>query len=264
MKKIFTLILLFVAYVSYAQEIAAKKPEYIFIVNDSIYTMEQVRDNIKPDDIKAMHKGVSDEEMKRLTEKFGDKVGNDKRFILMITLLTEEEKKLKNSQPKTTKRTAQPLDEGYKLNVNDKAADFTVQMLRGKRIRLSDLKGKVVLVNFWATWCGPCMMEFHEIPSKIIAPFKDKEFVFLAISRGEESHLVAQTMADLKKKGIDFNVGLDPNKYIWDKYGSAGIPKNYLIDQNGVIRYVSTGYGQHKVDQLAKEIQKLLDNIANP
>lgn len=168
-----------------------------------------------------------------------------------------EEKKLKD----TTTVIVGSVDEGYILTINDKAADFTVQMLSGKPVKLSDLKGKVVLLNFWATWCGPCMMEFQEIPSRIIAPFKDKDFVFLAISRGEGQELVAKKMADLKTKGIDFNVGMDPDKSIWAQYGTAGIPKNYLIDQNGVIRYVSTGYGASKVDQMADEIKKLLNNF---
>lgn len=129
----------------------------------------------------------------------------------------------------------------------------------GPKIDLADLKGKVVLLNFWATWCAPCMMEFYEIPSKIMAPFKGKEFVFLPISRGETEATVIKGMNDLKKKGIVFTAGIDPDKSIWDKYGTTGIPKNFLIDKPGVIRYVSVGYEEDGLDNLAKEIQKLLE-----
>lgn len=151
-----------------------------------------------------------------------------------------------------------PVDEGYVLKVNDKAADFKVQLLDGTSVSLSSLKGKVVLINFWATWCGPCMMEFNELPSKILTPFKDKDFVFLAISRGEEKKLVDKKMKELREKGIDFNPGLDPDKSIWSLYGTAYIPKNFLLDKEGVIRYVSTGYAPPKVGELANEINKLL------
>jgi peroxiredoxin len=251
---------LLLAGIGQAQQTAIKKPSRIIVVNDSISSMDKVNQYGKDGYIKAIHNGISEEEMKRLQAKLGDKVGDERQFVIVVTLLTEEEKKIKDSQPKPAKQATQPVDDGYILNVNDKAADFTVAMLTGKPVKLSDLKGKVVLINFWATWCGPCMMEFYEIPSKIIAPFKDKEFVFLAISRGETQELVAKKMAELKTKGIDFNVGMDPDKSIWNKYGTVGIPKNYLIDQNGVIRYVSTGYGDTKVDQMAEEIKKLLNS----
>ncbi len=61
-----------------------------------------------------------------------------------------------------------------------------------------------------------------------------------------------------EKEGHRFNVALDPGKKVWDQYGTAYIPKNYLIDQEGVIRYVSTGYGEEKINQLAEEFRKLL------
>ena len=155
--------------------------------------------------------------------------------------------------------TAQIANEGSILKVNDKAADFTVRMVDGQQVRLSDLKGKVVLLNFWATWCVPCMAEFTEIPTKIIREFEGKAVVFLPVARGESRETVVGGLQKLKAKNIVFNAGYDPDKKIWDQYATMYIPKNYIIDQEGVIRFVSTGNAPGKVDALAAEIHKLLD-----
>ena len=258
MKKILFVLVILLALRATAQETSVKKPDYVIIVNDSVVTREAVNQYAQAGYIKAMHKGVTDEQMAALREKLGDQVGTDKRFVMLITLLTEEEKKKRDSAPKPAVQMQANIADSYILKANDAAADFTAEMLTGEKIRLSDLKGKVVLVNFWATWCGPCMMEFHEIPATILARFKNSDFVFLPISRGETKATVAETMAGLKKKGIGFNVALDPDKSIWNKYGSSGIPKNFLIDKQGVVRYVSTGYSEGRLKELAVEIEKLL------
>lgn len=249
-------ILALLTYTVQAQAPVSKKPHYIFLINDTISSTETIGQLVKSGDVKSLNKGVSEEQMKQLKEKYGDRVGDDRHSIMTVQLFTEEEKRQRALNPPPPPK---PRDDGYVLKVDDKAADFTVKMLDGKPIKLSDLRGKVVLINFWATWCGPCMREFQEIPGKILAPFKNKDFVFLAISRGEERAIVAKTIAELRQKGIDFNPGLDPDKSIWSLYGTTGIPKNYLVDKQGVIRYVSTGYSEPGVDNLANEINKLLN-----
>ncbi|MDF2188522.1 TlpA disulfide reductase family protein [Paraflavitalea sp. CAU 1676] len=240
-----------------AQVPPPKKTPYIFVINDTIATSDQLKQIVNAAAVKSLERGVSEEKMKVLKEINGDKIGDDRNLIMTITLLTEEEKKQQALQPRV-KAPGNATDEGYILKVDDKAADFTVQLLDGEKVKLSALKGKVVLLNFWATWCSPCMMEFNELPSKILQPFKDKDFVFLAVSRGEARAVVSKTMVELRNKGIDFNPGIDTDKSIWGLYGTVGIPKNYLIDKEGVIRYVSTGYTESGVDYLAKEISKLL------
>ncbi|MBO5686465.1 MAG: TlpA family protein disulfide reductase, partial [Alistipes sp.] len=71
------------------------------------------------------------------------------------------------------------------------APDFTVTMFDGRQLTLSSLRGKVVLLNFWATWCPPCREELARVPQEIIERFRGEEFVFLPISRGETREAVA-------------------------------------------------------------------------
>ena len=252
-------LLLFTINGLYGQDKIVPKPEYVIIIKNEIVSQAKVDEYGESGFIKSMSKGVTQEYRDSLVTKFGDKIG-DKEFVVLISLFTEEEKLERSKQ---TNESLKIKDKGTEKNeflvsINDAAKDFKVEMVDGTVLKLSELKGKVILINFWATWCAPCLMEFYNFPSKIIRPFKDSNFVLLAISMGETKEKVVQKMKSLKGKGIDFNVGLDPTESIWSLYGEGGIPKNFVIDKNGIVKYTSTGYLDDNVDKIANEIRKLL------
>lgn len=136
------------------------------------------------------------------------------------------------------------------------APDFTVEMFDGSTLTLSALKGKVVLVNFWATWCPPCRQELTRVEEDIIKRFEGQEFVFIPISRGEERETVA---AFREQTGYTFPMGLDPERKVYDLFASNFIPRNFLIDADGKVVIASVGYEEEEFDGLVKRIEELLN-----
>ena len=138
-----------------------------------------------------------------------------------------------------------------------KAPNFEVQMFDGSTVKLADLKGKVVLLNFWATWCPPCRAELARVEKDIIEKFKGEPFVFIPVSRGEKKETVA---AFREKMGYTFPMGLDTDRFVYSKFATNGIPRNFLIDAEGRVAALTIGFDKAEFVELVKTIDKLLSN----
>lgn len=112
-----------------------------------------------------------------------------------------------------------------------KAPSFTLKDLDGNEVRLDDLKGKIVAINFWATWCPPCR---EEMPSmeRLYRKFKDKDFIMLAIDLREDGRKVKAFKEEI---GLSFPILLDSDGAVgWD-YRITSIPTTYLVDREGYL-----------------------------
>ena len=116
--------------------------------------------------------------------------------------------------------------------VGNVAPDFQLQNLDGQSITLSGLKGNPVLINFWATWCGPCASEMPYI-QEIHNEWSDKGLIVLAINWAESASEVEQF---LQAHNLSLQVLLDTNKVVAQKYGIRAFPTTFFIDKDGIIQ----------------------------
>jgi peroxiredoxin len=169
----------------------------------------------------------------------------DSLYMELASLVRYEHMQASSDNPQFAEAMAQlEADDAKRQN-----ADFTLTDLQGKNWHLRDLKGKVVLVNFWATWCPPCRKEMPDLQA-LYDKFKDQGFVLLAIS-DEEVAKVAPFITDHK---IGYPVMLDPGRKVNDAFIVQGIPKSFVYDRSGkmVAQSIDMRTGKQFLEMLAQ------------
>ena len=156
---------------------------------------------------------------------------------------------------RSAKGGASQSDSTTLVKVGDPAPDFTVALFDGSQLKLSELRGKVVLLNFWATWCPPCRQELTRVQKDLIDRFAGRDFLFLPVSRGEKRSDVA---AFREKTEYDFPMGLDSTRTIYDRYATNFIPRDFLIDRDGTVVAATIGYSPEEFDKLIATIERTL------
>lgn len=120
----------------------------------------------------------------------------------------------------------------------EEAPDFTLETLNGPNLRLEEYRGQVVLLNFWASWCGPCRQEMP-ILDRIHQRYEDTGFAVLGVNvEGEKAP--AQKIVD--KTNVTFPVLIDAKQKVSEVYNLEAMPTTVVIDRDGVVRYIHRGY----------------------
>lgn len=146
--------------------------------------------------------------------------------------------------------------EAHSVQEGDIAPDFTLVDLEGRTHKLSDYRGKTVLINFWATWCRSCIQEFPAL-ERMYAVFASDNFVVMAVNLDAAGKSVVEPF--IKRYPMNFTVLLDQENRLTEAYGTTGVPETFLIDKNGIV--VKKYIGPFEWDQpwFAKELKPLLN-----
>jgi peroxiredoxin len=140
------------------------------------------------------------------------------------------------------------------VKLSSAAPDFTLKSIEGPNLRLAELRGQVVMVNFWATWCGPCRIELPHL-NRLHQSYNKAGFTMLAVNIDNNPQLAI----DLARRlGLNAPVLLDTQKSVVSAYGLNDMPATVLIDRDGRIRHIYRGYKDGAEDVYEQHLRALL------
>ena len=142
------------------------------------------------------------------------------------------------------------------VKLDELAPNFQLQDMSGHLVTLSDLRGKVVLLNFWATWCGPCRVEMPAM-EELYRTFSRKDFEILAVSTDAQG--VAVTRPFQQENHLTFPILHDADYRVGLTYGARTLPMTFMVDRQGIIRHQIFGardWGASEAHQLVQMLMK--------
>ena len=144
------------------------------------------------------------------------------------------------------------VDNATYTKVGDQVPSFRFEQTKGQTVSIENYRGKLILINLFATWCPPCNTELPRVQKEIWEKYKDnKKFALFIFGREQDWDLLDPYKKD---RGFTFPILPDKTRAIFDKFAKQSIPRNILIDENGKIIYQSIGYTEDEFNGLLKVI----------
>ena len=148
-------------------------------------------------------------------------------------------------------------DTGYIVKVGDKAPNIKLDFIDGTSVHLDDLKGKVVVLQFTASWCSVCRKEMPHLENEVWLPNKDKDFILIGVDYDEA---IEKVIAFKEKMKTTYPMALDPGAEIFAQFAKkrSGVTRNVVIDKDGYIAFLTRLYDRDEFNEMKKKIAEIL------
>ncbi len=175
-------------------------------------------------------------------------------LFLIITLFSCNQN---TSTSVSENQSMAPDARGYIVQVGDKAPDVEMDLIDGSKTSLKALRGKVVVLQFTASWCGVCRKEMPHLEKEVWLPNKDKDFVLIGVDRDEPLDVVKKFIGEME---TTYPIALDPGADIFGKFADkkSGVTRNIVIDKKGKIVFLTRLFEQTEFDAMKEKINSLL------
>lgn len=140
------------------------------------------------------------------------------------------------------------------VDVGGRAPEIGVNDLNGRPVRIASLRGKVVIVDFWASWCAPCRQEFPVL-QRLHRTYASEGLAIVGVSVDND---IANVRTFLRRNSASFLIAHDPRKVAAARYGGTGMPSSYIVDRRGIVRHYHSGFRANDAAVMEREVQALL------